>query len=166
MANVETKPAQKNRHGKRLTKKSTRVDLTPMVDLGFLLLSFFVFTTALSQPKVMGIVTPIESDNLTPVCESCALTAILGSGDRVFYYQGMQGNATTTKSTTFSPEGLRKLLTEKRENVKNVKGTADDMVLIVKPSDESNYRNFVDILDEVNINGIKHYLAHINYLGD
>jgi biopolymer transport protein ExbD len=157
MAELETTTTAKHKSGKRMNKKSTRVDLTPMVDLGFLLLTFFVFTTTLAKPKVMGIVTPKESDSFTPVCESCAITTILTKDDKIIYYEGIQNDITVTKETTFTAEGLRAILLNKKAAVKNARGSADEMVLIVKPANESSYKNFVDILDEVAINGIRHY---------
>jgi biopolymer transport protein ExbD len=156
MATIETATV-KNNNSKKMVKKSTRVDLTPMVDLGFLLITFFVFTTALSKPKVMGIVAPKDDHSFTPVCESCTLTAFPTKNDKIFYYEGMQQANTILKQTSFDAAGLRKILMDKKATVKNNKGTSDAMVLIVKPANESSYKNFVDILDEVAINQIKHY---------
>ena len=158
MAELETKTAAaKHKAGKRVNKKSTRVDLTPMVDLGFLLLTFFVFTSVLAKPKVMDIVSPKDSDSLTRVCENCVLTAILLKDNEIIYYEGMPENNPVLKETSFTVEGLRTVLLQKKEAVKKAKGTSDDMVLILKPTDESSYKNFVDILDEVAITGVKHY---------
>jgi biopolymer transport protein ExbD len=149
--------ATKDKAGKRMHKKSTRVDLTPMVDLGFLLITFFVFTSVLSKPKVMDIVSPIDSDKTIDICESCVLTAMLTKDDKVIYYEGMPENNPVLKETSFTVEGLRAVLLQKKAAVKKVKGASDEMVLIVKPADESSYKNFVDILDEVAITGVKHY---------
>jgi biopolymer transport protein ExbD len=156
MAEMEMKSAKK-KTGKRMLKKSTRVDLTPMVDLGFLLITFFVFTTTMAKPVVMNILTPKDSPDSSPVCETCALTVILAGGDKIFYYEGIQQSNTVLKQTSFDTAGIRMLLMKKKELVKRVKGNADDMVLIVKPSAESRYKNFVDILDEVAITRVKHY---------
>jgi hypothetical protein len=93
----------------------------------------------------------------TDVCETCALTVILTSKNKIEYYEGVQQPETVFNQTTFDADGLRKLLLDKKEKVKNIKGTADDMVLILKPTDESRYKNFVDALDEVVITGVKHY---------
>jgi biopolymer transport protein ExbD len=157
MADIQTNTTKKSRGVKRLIKKSTRVDLTPMVDLGFLLITFFVFTSAISKPKVIDLVNPIDSSDHMPVCESCVLTVILDKDDKIDYYEGMPGNNPVVKETAFTVDGLRKVLLDKRAAVKSVKGTADDMVLIIKPMEESLYKNFVDILDEVSINGVHHY---------
>ena len=157
MAEIQTTSSSKHKGVKRLIKKSTRVDLTPMVDLGFLLITFFVFTSALSKPKVMDIVTPMDSDIKTEICESCVLTVLLEKDNSIKYYEGKPGENTVLQQTAFSEEGIRSVLLKKREAVKQSRGAADDMVVIIKPTDESVYRNFVDILDEVAINGVKHY---------
>jgi biopolymer transport protein ExbD len=157
MAEIQTTSSSKHKGVKRLVKKSTRVDLTPMVDLGFLLITFFVFTSALSKPKVMDIITPMDSSDPTPICESCVLTVMLEKDNSISYYEGMPDENTVLQQTTFNEEGIRSILIKKREAVKQLRGTADDMVVIIKPTDESVYRNFVDILDEVAINGVKHY---------
>jgi len=160
MAEIQTATAAKHTHGKKLNKKSTRVDLTPMVDLGFLLLTFFVFTTALTKPTAMNLImpndkTPTHSD----ICESCVLTVVLDKDNTIFYYEGMAGNNPEVKETAFTTEGIRKILLQKLEVVKNTKGRVDDMVLIIKPGDESVFKNFVDMADEVIINNIKHYFV-------
>jgi biopolymer transport protein ExbD len=157
MAEIQTTSSSKHKGVKRLIKKSTRVDLTPMVDLGFLLITFFVFTSALSKPKVMDIVTPIDSGNPTSICESCVLTVMLEKDNSISYYEGMPGENTVLQQTAFNEEGIRSVLTRKKEMVKQARGSADDMVLIIKPTDVSVYRNFVDILDEAAITGVKHY---------
>ena len=156
MAEIQTNSSSKRSGVKRMVKKSTRVDLTPMVDLGFLLITFFVFTSVLSKPKVMDIVVPHDGKP-SPVCESCALTVILEGQNKISYYEGMPENDPVLMHTSFETTGLRDVLLKKRQSVKMAMGTADDMVLIIKPSSESLYRNFVDVLDEVSINAIKHY---------
>lgn len=159
MAEIQTTSSSKKSGVKRIIKKSTRVDLTPMVDLGFLLITFFVFTSALSKPTVMDIVTPMDSKNPTLICESCVLTVMLDKDNMIKYYEGLPGNNTVIQQTAFTVDGIRSVLLKKIAAVKAAKGTADDMVLIIKPSDASLYKNFVDILDEMAINGIRHYFV-------
>src|SRR6185312_9616448 len=76
---------------KKAKKLSTRVDMTPMVDLGFLLITFFIFTTTMSTPNTMKLTMPKEEKNKedqTEVKESGALTILLGKDNEVFYYEG------------------------------------------------------------------------------
>jgi biopolymer transport protein ExbD len=157
MADIQSISVTHKKGGKRIVKKSTRVDLTPMVDLGFLLITFFVFTSVLSKPKVMDIVTPVDSHDPTPICESCVLTLILDKDNKIRYYEGMPENKRAIRETSFTVDGIRQVLLDKKAAVKKSRGNADEMVLIVKPSDQSLYKNFVDILDETAINGIRHY---------
>ena len=163
MAEMETKTTAKHKPGKRQHKKSTRVDLTPMVDLGFLLITFFVFTTTMAKPTAMDIVQPKDSDIKTDIKESCALTVLLTKDDKIMYYEGTQKPNTVLIETGFSADGIRTLLLQKKEAVRKMWGSGNEMVLIVKPTDESSYKNFVDLVDEVQITGVKHYfLSDIN----
>lgn len=143
---------------KKLNKKSTRVDLTPMVDLGFLLLSFFVFTTTMARPTVMHIDMPYDkTTDSSSVCASCALTVLLDSSNRIRYYEGALENNPAIKETGFSAQGIRELLLQKKKAVKSARGNEDAFVLIIKPSQSSTFQNFVDIIDEVAIGNIKRY---------
>jgi biopolymer transport protein ExbD len=164
MAEIETKRSAEKK--KRFNKKSTRVDLTPMVDLGFLLLTFFVFTTALSTPMAMNLVMPDDKiDTIKdPVCESCVLTILLDKGDRIKYYEGAAENNPPVKETGFAPEQIRKILMQKKADVEKVRGSADQFILIIKASATSNFKNFVDITDEVTICQIKKY--YVDELSD
>lgn len=157
MAQLETASLKKNKGGKRLNKKSTKVDLTPMVDLGFLLITFFVFTTTMAKPRAMGLVSPKESTKISDVCESCALTIIPAANNQLYYYEGMLQSNTVLKSTSFNENGLRALLFAKQQKVKAARGNSDEMSVIIRPADASTYKNFVDVMDEVNITGVKRY---------
>lgn len=107
---------------KRAKKSSTRVDMTPMVDLAFLLLTFFVLTSTFSKPKVMSLVYPAkidETSDIKPQPMNNGITFLL-SEDKIFYYQGQYYSkdnpgpkgSTTLKETDFSPTGVRKLLAD------------------------------------------------------
>jgi biopolymer transport protein ExbD len=155
MAEIETK--RSNEKKKRFNKKSTRVDLTPMVDLGFLLLTFFVFTTALTEPMAMKIDMPYDKGPTTdPVCESCVLTVLLDKGNRIRYYEGAAENNPQVKETGFTKEGIRAVLMQKKEAVKKIRGN-DQFILIIKAAAGSNFKNFVDITDEATICQVKRY---------
>ncbi len=160
MAEIQSLNRSNHKKGNRLVKKSTRVDLTPMVDLGFLLITFFVFTTTMAKPMAMDIVVPNDNDstNNNPVCASCALTAILTADNKIKYYEGDLANA-VIHETDYSPKGIRNILIKKKEKVKHVRGNGEEFVLIIKPTKESTFKNFVDITDEVTINDIKKYFV-------
>lgn len=110
---------------KRAKKQSTRVDMTPMVDLAFLLLTFFVLTSTFSKPKSMELSLPAEPPPGSPPPPEVknGVTFLLTKDDKIFYYVGQfnaPGNAdgkpaTELKETDFSPEGLHKLLTEQNK---------------------------------------------------
>ena len=113
---------------KRAKKGSTRVDMTPLVDLAFLLLTFFVLTSTFSKPKVMSLVYPAKPKITDPTVDgpkiNNAITFLL-SENKIFYYEGEYysiGNpkgkpATELKETTFGPSGVRKLLADKNKSV-------------------------------------------------
>ena len=156
MAEVEVKRSSPG--NKRMHKKSTRVDLTPMVDLGFLLITFFVFTTSMTSPKIVGLNEPVDTvppDDI--ICNSCVLTIFLEKNNTIRYYEGMPENAPRVGQTSFAVKGIREVLLNKIEKVRTATGNADKFVLIVKPGVESTMQNFVNIMDEIAINSIRHY---------
>src|ERR1043165_6176881 len=101
MAEMDTSSSGGHKKGpgvKKGKKLSTRIDLTPMVDLGFLLITFFMFTTTLAKPKTMEINMPYKDENLDPnkqskVKESTAMTILLSKMHRVYYYEGIGSDA-------------------------------------------------------------------------
>jgi biopolymer transport protein ExbD len=139
---------------KKAKKMSTKVDMTPMVDLGFLLITFFIFTTTMSQPTAMNLYMPKDVDKpeeQNKVKESGAFTIMLGKNDVVYFYEGMdpatEGNFRTATFKTIRDEIIRK---KKSTN-------PEDLVMIIKPTPDATYKNTVDILDEMTINEIKRY---------
>ncbi len=154
------KNAKRHTGVKRSVKRSTRVDLTPMVDLGFLLVTFFVFTSAMSEPKAMKMEVPAntitENDAL---CESCVITLLPAENDKLYYYEGSNTHP-AMRQTTYGATGLRRLLVEKKKNVQQVRGH-NEMVLIIKPTPKSNMKNLVDIIDESQICVVKRYYMDV-----
>jgi biopolymer transport protein ExbD len=154
---AETEITKSSCGTKRIKHRCTRVDLTPMVDLGFLLITFFVFTSAMALPKTMGIIEPVGNRPNDPVCNSCVLTVVLQKDNRLSYYEGMPENNPPVNHTSFAVNGIRQVLLDKIDKVRDALGDAGRFVLIIKPGPESSMQNFVDIMDEVAINGIRHY---------
>jgi len=136
MAEIAEGGGGHDKGGKKRPKKgSTRIDMTPMVDLGFLLLTFFVMTTTFSKPKVMSLSYPAKIDKTEDVKQpplNNGITFLL-SKDKIFYYLGefnpKEGPATTLEETNFSPtdaKGIRKLLADKNSFVIKQKALLDD----------------------------------------
>jgi biopolymer transport protein ExbD len=136
MAQIQDTGGGQQKGGKKRAKRGVpTVDMTPMVDLAFLLLTFFVMTSTFSKPKVMSLVYPAKPEG--PVTEppqiNNAVTFLL-SDDRIFYYQDAfykEGNdkgkpATQLEETDFSPSGVRKLLTDLNRYVIEKKAGYDD----------------------------------------
>ncbi len=141
-------------------KASTKVDMTPMVDLAFLLITFFMLTTTFSKPQMMEVNMPDKGDDQPPMKtkKSTTLTVILGKGDKVNYFQGIANEQPRPDvlTTSFSEDGgIRKVLLQKKAEIKQT--NREDMVVIIKAQDESNYKNVVDILDEMAITGVTRY---------
>jgi biopolymer transport protein ExbD len=153
MAELDTS-GKDNKKGKKKGKKmSTRVDLTPMVDLGFLLVTFFMLTTTFSKPQTMEINMPVKADKddkeqSQAVKESEAMTVILGANNKVFWYVGI--NDPQVQVTNFSAKGIRSVLRYKNASIKN-------FVVLIKATNEASYDNLVSIFDEMNIVGVKRY---------
>jgi biopolymer transport protein ExbD len=166
MAEINVPAAGGNKPGVRRSKKhSTRVDLTPMVDLGFLLITFFIFTTSMSSPKAMNLNMPDDTKTNVPpmnVGESTALTVIPLDANRIFYYHGELDKALKANNYGFTSysisDGLGQIIRTKQAALEQVKpGKSKDLVVMVKPAQESNYQNVVNVLDEFLINQVSRY---------
>lgn len=148
---------------KRSKKMSTRIDLTAMVDLAFLLVTFFMMTTTFSKPQAMELIMPEKVDDPTKkpeVKESTVITVMPTKNDKIVYYLGLMDGTKVLEPliTDYSPTGLRKILTDKKRTVDaaNV-GKEDQTLAIIKPDSSSTYKNMVDTIDEMAIVGIKRY---------
>ena len=102
---------------KRAKKQSTRVDMTPLVDLAFLLLTFFVLTSTFSKPKVLRMIFPEKLDQDNPQLKrpevKDGLTILLTGNNKIYYYTGSLKAETEIIPTDFTKNGLRKVLIEK-----------------------------------------------------
>jgi biopolymer transport protein ExbD len=157
MAEMDTSSGGGHKKGpgvKKGKKLSTRVDLTPMVDLGFLLITFFIFTTTMSQPTAMKLFLPKDTEKpeeQNKIKASGALSLMLGRNDGVFYYEGeLLPDGSNFKSSNF--KDIRQVIINKKKST-----NPEDFVVVIKPGPEATYKNTVDMLDEMTINDVKRY---------
>lgn len=186
MSAIETNDqggGKKGKHGKvRAKKNSTSIDMTPMVDLAFLLLTFFMLTTTFGKPKTMEINMPVKPDVEVKNEVNNAITVLLSGDNKVYWYYGELKPETKLTATDFSKDGIRKLFIEKNqqaydeiqklraEGLKNkvadttlkrmevdIKGKKYALMVLVKTDDKAKYKNVIDVLDELNITFIGKY---------
>jgi biopolymer transport protein ExbD len=152
----------------RSKKQNSKVDLTAMVDLAFLLITFFMLTTTLSKPQSMNLGLPDKQDDPSEkpikVDENRTMTILLGKDDKLVRYVGLLATPVaggTPKDFTYGKEGIRKELIDRKAAVlaySTAKGKPKNgMIVIIKPSKKCNYRNLVDILDEMAIVDVPTY---------
>lgn len=149
---------------KKRTRFAARLDMTPMVDLGFLLITFFVLTTSFIKPSAMDIALPAKDKRCGPpptLSESRTLQLFLEDNNRVFYYNPLIASKAQVIDFQDS-KSIRAVFTEVKSAIKTKWGTADTMVVIVKASNKSAYRNLVDVMDEIILGKINNY-AIVDY---
>lgn len=187
---AEMQVEEKGKKGKKPKQKKhkTHVDFTPMVDLGFLLITFFMLTTSMIRPQTMEVSVPskdkVPDEEQNKIKASQAITVILGKDNRLFYYFGTQENGVdpVVTETNYSSTGIRQMLIQKNAPVmaevaqlkidkENHKISEEEYnkklseyrsektapVVLIKATDESTYKNLVDILDEMQICNIGRY---------
>lgn len=135
------------------TRRSTRVDMTPMVDLGFLLITFFILTTTLQKPVVMELGMPEpQTYAVHPVKCSQTLTVFLAENNSLFYQPCAEFlDGKPPLRTDYSASGLRQILLEKKARI------GEKFTVLVKATDQSSYGNLVDVLDELAITDCRRY---------
>jgi biopolymer transport protein ExbD len=181
MAEVQSNDSGGDKGGKhkkvRAKKNSTHIDMTPMVDLAFLLLTFFMLTTTFGKPKTMEITMPVKPDKpeeQVPV--NNALTILLTGNDKVYWYYGEFKPETQLTKSSFGNDGIRKVILDYNKNAVtkitqlrqqaaksnmadttlhrmevDIKGEKASVMVLVKTDDKAKYKNVVDMLDELNV---------------
>ena len=156
MANLQLQPATTGKKN-RARKAQLKIDMTPMVDLGFLLISFFIFTTSLSEPNATKLYMPADGPPGT-LSENAALTLLLTGKDSIYYYHGKWEDATQKNGINFtSYEVKRGIGSVIREMQKRMGNKRNDLMLLIKPLETSSYDNLMNALDEVTINNVTRY---------
>lgn len=187
MAEVQSNEQDSGKGGKhkkvRAKKQSTHIDMTPMVDLAFLLLTFFMLTTTFGKPKTMEINMPVKPPNPeNQQLVNNAVTILLSGENKIYWYFGELKPETQLTATDYSNDGLRKLFLDKNsyavDKIKQlreealktnmadttlkrmeveVKGEKRALMVLVKADDKAKYKNVVDVLDELNITMVGKY---------
>jgi biopolymer transport protein ExbD len=149
MAEV-SQPGGSRKGGRR--KSAIRIDMTPMVDLAFLLLTFFMLTTQFMKDKfVIELELPFKPETHTvqpPIKSEKVITILLGEKNRVYWYQGAERPQIAV--TSFDSKGIRKVLLEKNQEIPG-------MYVMIKPTDRSRYQNVIDMLDEIDLTDTKRF---------
>lgn len=167
MAELNTGGDSGGKGGKvRSKKQNAKVDLTAMVDLAFLLITFFMLTTSLSKPQSMSLGLPDKDEDPTKnkdikVDENRTMTVLMGENNKLVRYVGLLATPVAggaPKDFIYGKDGIRKELLTRKKLVLEYTGNKDKgMIVIIKPSKKSNYRNLIDILDEMAIVDVPTY---------
>lgn len=156
----------------RSKKQNSKVDLTAMVDLAFLLITFFMLTTTLNKPQSMSLGLPDKEDDPTKnidqkVDENRTMTILMGENNKLIRYVGFVTKPLAggePKDFTYGKDGIREELLKRKELVFQYTGNKDKgMIVIIKPSKKSTYKNLVDILDEMAIVDVPTYAIVNDY---
>lgn len=159
MAELDTSSGGGGKKGGKIRskKQSTRVDLTAMVDLAFLLITFFMLTTTLAKPQAMDLAMPDKNeeqpDVTLDVAETRTMTILLGANNKLEWYMGLMDKTIEGPTVeSYGKNGIRKTLLEKKKEVIASSGDPKKgLIVLIKASDKSTYKNLVDILDEMAI---------------
>lgn len=145
----------------RMKKANLKIDMTPMVDLGFLLISFFIYTTSISDPVVTKLNMPKESNIITKTSDLKSITFILDKQNKVYYYFGTEEEldaAKLTETTWEENSGFGKVIRDKQHQMDiQVKGSSNDLFVLIKSTPEASYESVVNALDEMLINKVSRY---------
>lgn len=145
--------SKKDRRGKAQLK----IDMTPLVDLGFLLITFFIFTTTMGEPYKTDLYMPSgDIEGGTQIGKSNALTIVLAGNDSIYYYHGKWEEAREANEVLITnynvATGIGFVIREKQKRLGDKK---DELLLVVKPGETSSYNNLMNALDEIMINNVK-----------
>lgn len=147
--------------GSKVKKQSTRVDMAPLVDLGFLLITFFMFTTTFSKPNIVKLNMPpqiLGEELMTDKPEvklHNSISLILGDNHVIYWHQQESGklNAETLNKTDYSKDGLRQTILDAKKKSED----EEKFTILIKPTDDSTYQDLINVIDEMEITSSKRY---------
>ncbi len=136
-----------------------KVDMTPMVDLGFLLIAFFVFTASLTEPTITKLSMPKEESEPMPVSKDKLLTLLVDK-QKVFVYEGAWEEAKAAaqiKKTTYHLQtGVGTIIRQKQKRLDGL-NQRDELMVAIKPASSASYQDVMNALDEMHLNDVKRY---------
>ncbi len=137
---------------KKASKREVNVDMNPMVDLAFLLLTFFMLATTFNKPQAMELVVPAKPketdlEKETPVKESKTYSLVLLE-DKAFWYRGI-----TDPSTEQIPLDQNKIEAVLRAAQESTEG----LIVLIKPLETADYEDLVMVFDALNNVEAKRY---------
>ncbi len=155
---AEMNLSAKNLRGKG-RMNAPKVDMTPMVDLMFLLITFFMLTTSLAKPVIMPLAMPVPSDYPVKIPDYRSLTLCLGKDNLIQWYWGNEEKPLLeAQKASYAGNGIREVLNTTKLQAIKTSGDAEKSIIVnIKPSDKSSYKNLIDILDELKIAGMSTY---------
>ena len=165
-------PTKSVKGKRKVLPTALKIDMTPMVDLGFLLITFFIFTSTMAESKATDLILPKEGEP-SYLKQSNALTLLLHEDNKIYVYEGewksMNQNG-KLRTTSFNNKiDLRNIIQTKQRQLNE---KSDEMMVLIKPSEKSHYTNIVDALDEMLINNVKRYTVvdmsaeELDYVGN
>ncbi|MCC6288901.1 MAG: biopolymer transporter ExbD [Chitinophagaceae bacterium] len=159
MADINTTPSGNTRLMNR--RHSTRVDMTPMVDLGFLLITFFIFTSVVAKPTALKFLLPVEGPPM-PVPQTKTITILPDNNNNILCYEGAASDRPVIQhfKTGDADNALRNFIMEKRKRMSDAGISPDSLIVVIKPGNGSDYGQLINVLDEMAICEVKrHALA-------
>lgn len=158
MAELNTKTAVDSKRKKRIRKQAPGVDLTAMVDLAFLLITFFMLTTSLNKPYQVDIAMPDQTQSdKTEIDENRIVSLLVGEGNIFWYHGDFQRPLVVPTNIDLNTNKLRQTLLEmKKQILTTTKGK--DMIVLIKPSKQARTVDLIQTLDEMKITTIKRYM--------
>jgi biopolymer transport protein ExbD len=152
MAELVASPGKSG--GRNLNRLPVRVDLTALVDLAFLLITFFMLTTTLQKVRSLPLVMPAPGPS-APVAASTTMTICLGKNNQAMYFVGMPQKPLTAPKMVGYGNAMEQAIIQISKEISTT--TGKKMFVIISPSDHSVYKNLVSTLDEMNITGVASY---------
>jgi biopolymer transport protein ExbD len=145
MATIQESAPEKS--APKRIRKSYHLDMASLVDLAFLLLTFFIMTTNFQKHHIMSLDMPHEDGENPPKKADEVMTVYLTGNNQIYWHMG---DDPTPQRTTYAGSGIRKIFLEKNAAVRKI-------FVLIKPTDQSRYQNVIDVLDEIDITDIQRY---------